>query len=89
MARDEEYESPSRGTDLAGLPSTYLEVGSADVFRDEMVIYASAIWAAGGVAELHVWPGGYHLFELFAPQAALSAAAHDTRTAWLRPTLAA
>ncbi len=42
-----------------------------------------------GVAELHVWPGGYHLFELFAPQAALSTAARDTRTAWTRRTLRA
>jgi acetyl esterase/lipase len=83
------YESPSRATDLTGLPPTYLEVGSAEVFRDEMVAYASAIWAAGGTAELHVWPGGYHLFELFAPQAALSTAARETRTAWVRRTLGA
>ena len=83
------YESPSRATDLTNLPPTYLEVGSAEVFRDETVAYASAIWAAGGVAELHVWPGGYHLFELFAPRAALSTAARDTRTAWVRRTLGA
>ncbi len=83
------YESPSQTTDLTNLPPTYLEVGSAEVFRDETVAYASAIWAAGGVAELHVWPGGYHLFELFAPHAALSTAARDTRTAWVRRTLGA
>jgi acetyl esterase/lipase len=81
------YESPSRATDLTDLPPTYLEVGSAEVFRDETVAYASAIWAAGGVAELHVWPGGFHLFELLAPQAALSLIARDTRAAWLRRTL--
>jgi acetyl esterase/lipase len=39
---------------LTGLPPTYLEVGSAEVFRDETVAYASTIWAAGGIAELHV-----------------------------------
>ncbi|MDM4762600.1 alpha/beta hydrolase fold domain-containing protein [Galbitalea sp. SE-J8] len=78
------YESPSRATELAGLPPTYLEVGSAEVFRDEMVAYASGIWAAGGDAELHVWPGGFHLFELFAPRAALSVAAREARTAWAR-----
>lgn len=81
------YESPSRANDLSGLPPTYLEVGSAEVFRDETVTYASNIWAAGGVAELHVWPGGYHLFELLAPQAALSVDARDTRAAWVRSTL--
>ena len=82
-----QYESPSRAVDLTGLPPTYLEVGSAEVFRDETVAYATAIWAAGGVAELHVWPGGFHLFELVAPQAALSTAARDARTAWVRRTL--
>ncbi|MBB2903369.1 acetyl esterase/lipase [Kineococcus radiotolerans] len=77
------YESPSRASDLSNLPPTYLEVGSAEVFRDETVDYASRIWADGGDAELHVWPGGYHLFELLAPEAALSRAARDTRNAWL------
>ncbi len=81
------YESPTRETDLTGLPPTYIEVGSAEVFRDEDVAYASAIWAAGGIAELHVWAGGYHLFELLAPKAALSIEAAATRTAWVRRTL--
>jgi hypothetical protein len=44
------------------------------------VVYASAIWAAGGVAELHIWAGGYHAFEEIVPQAAISVAAHETRT---------
>jgi acetyl esterase/lipase len=83
------YESPSHADDLSGLPPTYLEVGSAEVFRDETVAYASAIWAASGVAELHVWPGGYHLFELLAPDAALSRVARNTRDAWVRRTLGA
>ncbi|MGH3246437.1 MAG: alpha/beta hydrolase [Trebonia sp.] len=82
------YESPSRETDLSNLPPTYIEVGSAEVFRDESVAYASTIWASGGTAELHVWPGGYHLFELLAPQAALSVAAREARLAWLRRVLA-
>lgn len=82
------YESASRSTDLSGLPPTYLEVGSAEVFRDEVVAYASAIWAAGGIAELHVWPGGYHLFELLAPQAQLAVAAREARAAWIDRVLA-
>jgi len=77
------YESPSLAQDLSGLPPTYLEVGSAEVFRDETVAYASGIWAAAGVAELHVWPGGYHLFELLAPDAVLSRASRATRQAWV------
>lgn len=81
------YESPGRAG-LAGLPPTYLEVGSAEVFRDEGVAYASAIWAAGGEAELHVWPGGYHLFELLAPDAELSRAARRARGEWVGRQLA-
>jgi acetyl esterase/lipase len=77
------YAAPGRATDLTGLPPTYLEVGSVDVFRDEDVAFATKIWAAGGVAELHVWPGGFHLYDVFAPDAAISRAMSATRTAWL------
>lgn len=77
------YAAPARATDLSNLPPTFIEVGSADVFRDEDVAYASKIWADGGIAELHVWPGGFHLYDVFAPQAALSLAMAETRTAWL------
>ena len=83
------YAAPSRATDLSGLPPAFIDVASAEVFRDEDVAYASAIWAAGGIAELHVWPGGFHGFELMAPQAAISIAARATRTAWVRRILGA
>jgi acetyl esterase/lipase len=83
-----EYESPALAKDLTGLPPTYVEVGSAEVFREEDVAFAQAIWSQGGVAELHVWPGGYHLFELLAPDAELSTRARTTRAAWVRRLLA-
>ncbi len=67
-----EYAAPARVTDLSGLPPAFLDVGSAETFRDEVVAYASRLWQAGGVAELHVWPGGFHGFDGLAPQAALS-----------------
>jgi hypothetical protein len=44
------------------------------------IAHASAIWAVGGVAELHVWAGGFHSFDGMAPQAAVSVAARETRT---------
>ncbi len=31
------YASPSRATDLADLPAAFIDVGSAEVFRDEAV----------------------------------------------------
>lgn len=81
------YAAPSRATDLSRLPPTYIEVGSVDVFRDEDVAFASEIWAAGGSAELHVWPGAFHGFDLAAPLAALSVQAKETRTRWVKRTL--
>lgn len=81
------YAAPARATDLSGLPPAYIEVGSAETFRDEDVAYANALWQAGGQAELHVWPGAFHGFDTFAPQAALSRDARDARTRWLRRVL--
>jgi acetyl esterase/lipase len=78
------YAAPARALDLSGLPPAYIDVGSAETFRDEDVAYASRIWQAGGVAELHVWPGGFHGFEGAVPQAALSRDAKASVTAWLR-----
>ena len=47
------YAAPARATDLGGLAPAFIEVGAAEVFRDETIQYASRIWAAGGQAELH------------------------------------
>ncbi|MFD4377377.1 alpha/beta hydrolase [Streptomyces sp. NPDC058486] len=81
------YAAAARAGDLSGLPPAYLDVGSAELFRDEAVSYADRLWRAGGRAELHVWPGAYHGFDTFAPGAALSREATAARTAWLRRTL--
>ena len=81
------YAAPARATDLAGLPSTYIDVGSAETFRDEDIAYASRIWQAGGRAELHVWPGGFHGFDVVVPHAAISQDAIAARGAWLRRQL--
>ncbi|GGS15393.1 esterase [Streptomyces nojiriensis] len=82
------YAAPARATDLSGLPPAYIDVGSAETFRDEDVAYADAIWRAGGQAELHVWPGAFHGFDSLAPEAALSQDARNARTRWLRRVLA-
>nr|SCN11943.1 esterase LipW [Kitasatospora aburaviensis] len=82
------YAAPARAADLSGLPPAYLDVGSAETFRDEDVAYAQALWRAGGEAELHVWPGGFHGFDTFAPRSALARDARDARSRWLRRILA-
>lgn len=78
------YAAPSRAEDLSGLPTAFVEAGSAETFRDEDTEYAARIWAAGGQAELHIWAGGFHGFDVFAPGAAVSQAALASRTSWLR-----
>jgi acetyl esterase/lipase len=81
------YAAPARATDLSGLPPAFIDVGSAETFRDEAVAYASALWRAGSQAELHSWPGGCHGFDLNFPDAALSRSAIAQRVPWLRRTL--
>ncbi|XVQ87192.1 alpha/beta hydrolase [Microbispora siamensis] len=81
------YVSPALADDLSGLPATYIDTGSAEVFRDEDADYATRIWAAGGQAELHVWAGGFHGFDALYPQARISATARRTRTDWLARVL--
>lgn len=83
------YAAPARATDLSNLPATFIDVGSAEVFRDECVDYASTIWDHGGSAELHVWPGGFHGFDSLVPQAALSIQVRSARVEWLRRILGA
>lgn len=81
------YAAPTRATDLSRLPHAYIEVGAAEPFRDEDVEYASRIWAVGGSAELHVWSGGFHGFDMYAPASELTRAALDARFSWLRRVL--
>ncbi|NUP02316.1 MAG: alpha/beta hydrolase [Nonomuraea sp.] len=80
------YEVPARAADLSGLPPVFIEVGAAEVFRDEAVEFASRIWATGGQAELHVWAGGYHGFAS-APAARVSVAAAEAKLSWFRRVL--
>ncbi|MER7222176.1 alpha/beta hydrolase [Streptomyces rubradiris] len=81
------YAAPARATDLTGLPPAFIDCGSAEVFRDEDVAYASALWAAGVQAELHVWPGGFHGFDLVAPDSVLGRAMLNARRAWVNRLL--
>ncbi len=81
------YAAPARATELAGLPPAYLETGSSEVFRDEILDYAARLGHAGVPVELHVWAGGTHAFELFAPDAEISRACLAARTSYVRRAL--
>lgn len=77
------HAAPARADDLSGLAPAFLDVGSVDTFRDEVVDYATRLWAAGGEAELHVWPGAYHCFEIVAPSAGVSRQTLQARSDWI------
>ncbi|OGM46943.1 hypothetical protein ABOM_004417 [Aspergillus bombycis] len=77
------YAVPGRAEDLSNLPPTYIDVGSAEVFRDESIAYASGLLASGALVELHVWPGAFHGSELCVPDAALSKASAKARDDWI------
>ncbi|KAL4875018.1 Alpha/Beta hydrolase protein [Aspergillus karnatakaensis] len=81
------YTAPSRATNLTGLPPTLIDVGEADVFRDQDVAYASALWRDGVSTELHVYPGSWHGFDVFVPDAPISRRAIATRLEWLKVLL--
>lgn len=78
--------SPSRATDLTGLPSTFIDAGEAEVFRDEAVTYASLLWKSGVATELHVWQGGFHGFDMLAPSIPVAQASVAIKISWIKRT---
>jgi acetyl esterase/lipase len=56
--------APGRAADLTGLPPAFVSVGSIDGFLDEDVDYAMRLNHAGVHAELHVYPGACHGYQM-------------------------
>lgn len=81
------YAAAARADNLSGLPPIFLDVGSAETFRDETVTFASRLWDVGGDAELHVWAGGFHAFTGYAAEAMISQQALAARIQWLHRLL--
>ncbi|MEU8526220.1 alpha/beta hydrolase [Streptomyces sp. NPDC048629] len=81
------YAAAGRAGDLSALPPAYIDVGSAENFRDDAVAYADALWRTGLDAELHVWPGAFHGYDSIAAKATISQDATEARTRWLRRIL--
>ncbi|MCU1439282.1 MAG: alpha/beta hydrolase [Rhodoglobus sp.] len=57
------YAAPARAESLAGLPPTFIEIGSSDLFRDESLEFATRASRDRVPVELHLWPGGFHGFD--------------------------
>ncbi|MGB7538860.1 MAG: alpha/beta hydrolase [Anaerolineales bacterium] len=58
--------SPLYG-DMRGMPPVLLHVGEDEVLLDDSARLAERVRAAGGHAELVVWSGMWHVFQVFAP----------------------
>lgn len=82
-----QYASPAKAKDLTGLPPTFLDVGTLEVFRSEIVDYAERLAQADVPVELHMWSGAFHGFDLTYPDALVSKLALDARKMWLERLL--
>jgi len=74
--------APARATELSGLPSTFIGVGTADCLRDESIDFAARLCRAAVPTELHVYAGAVHGFDMFADTSVARTAAHDSAD-WL------
>ncbi|MER6532181.1 alpha/beta hydrolase [Streptomyces sp. NPDC001508] len=85
------YAAPGRATvdQLRGLPRTFMEVGGRETFRDETIGYALRTSEAGVSVDLHVYAGGFHSYDLSAPDAAVSKITKTVRDEYVRRALRA
>jgi acetyl esterase/lipase len=74
--------SPLHG-DLAGLPPMLLQVGGSEILLDDAQRLADAARRAGTPAELDVWPGMFHNFQLFGSRLEEGAAALERAGRWI------
>lgn len=63
---------PARVENLSGLPTTFIAVGSLDLFVEEDIEYARRLLDAGVSTDLLVMAGAFHGFDGLAPQSAVA-----------------
>jgi acetyl esterase/lipase len=78
------YACPARAEVLAGLPPTYIDVGSLDLFRDESLAFASKLVAANVDVEFHLYEGVPHCFDLIARDIPITRNATENRRRAIR-----
>ncbi|KAL2831752.1 Alpha/Beta hydrolase protein [Aspergillus cavernicola] len=93
VSRDAEhvtmYTLPERVTekDLVKLPPTCLDVGTADIYGDQVLDCTQKSLRAGIDTEIHLWSGCWHAFDDFVPTATVTKEAWGVREQWLRGVL--
>ncbi len=78
--------SPVYG-DLAGLPPICIQVGGDEILLSDSVRAAQKVEEAGGEVELEIWPGMWHVFQIFVRQMPESGAAIHKLGAYIRSSL--
>jgi epsilon-lactone hydrolase len=73
--------------DLAGLPPLLIQVGGSEILIDDARRLADAARRAGTEADLDVWPGMFHNFQLFGARLDEAAAALERAGEWVRERL--
>ena len=86
-AEADQYAAPARAQDVSGLPPTFIDVGTVDLFRDEDIAFGQRLMQAGVPTELHTSVGSYHASEALAPDAPLSQRIWALRVEALRRAL--
>ena len=74
--------------DLSGLPPMLIQVGGSEILMDDARRLADAARHEGTAAELDVWPGMFHNFQLFGSRLDEAAAALERAGDWVRARLA-
>lgn len=74
---------PGEEQDLAGLPPTYIDAGSAELFRSAILDFSERLCQHAVPTETHIWSGGFHAFDGVGEEARVSVASHRCRRDWL------
>lgn len=69
---------------VAGLPPLLVHAGGAEMLADDAVHLADLVRAAGGRADLHVWPGQPHVFQAMTALLPEASLALDEAAAFIR-----
>ncbi|KAF4966247.1 hypothetical protein FSARC_6046 [Fusarium sarcochroum] len=78
------YAAPARAESYKGLPSTYVDVGTFDVFRNEDLEFVRRLLEDNVEVEFHLWPGVPHVFEFLGPGTRWHQRAKEARNDALR-----
>jgi len=66
--KDEQMQHPLVSpvyADLSGLPPLYIQVGGDEILLSDSTRAADKVGAGGGEVDIEIWPGMWHVFQLF------------------------